>query len=310
MATYLLPAIYVVGAWWLSTGLALRAVGIAGRAPRPSMAAAAGLFCVALAALAATAPDASPAAAYIAFTAALAVWGVQEVAFLAGWITGPWRQASPIGIGAWSRARYAVAAILHHELALAASGLAIVAATWNGANQIGAWTFAVLFGMRISAKLNVFLGVPNVTEGFLPTHLGHLKSFFGRKPMNLLFPVSVSASTVLLAALAAAAAGADGADATGLTLLATLVGLALLEHWFLVLPIPIEALWAWGQSGAEAAPDDPVDSDAGAQVLRLTPRASGQLARASGERRATAGGGPRLVHDTTQERLEGAASWP
>ena len=39
----------------------------------------------------------------------------------------------------------------------------------------------------------MFLGVPNLTEEFLPEHLHYLKSFLSRKPMNLLFPVSVTA---------------------------------------------------------------------------------------------------------------------
>ena len=40
----------------------------------------------------------------------------------------------------------------------------MVALTWGGANQVGTWTFLVLWVMRLSAKLNVFLGVPNLTE--------------------------------------------------------------------------------------------------------------------------------------------------
>ena len=34
--------------------------------------------------------------------------------------------------------------------------------------------------------------------------------------------------------------------ATGLSFVATLLTLALLEHWFLILPIKLDALWDWG----------------------------------------------------------------
>jgi putative photosynthetic complex assembly protein 2 len=41
-------------------------------------------------------------------------------------------------------------------------------------NQVGTGTFAVLWVMRISAKLNLFLGVRNLSEELLPPHLAYL----------------------------------------------------------------------------------------------------------------------------------------
>jgi hypothetical protein len=35
-------------------------------------------------------------------------------------------------------------------------------------------------------------------------------------------------------------------QAVGLTFIGTLLTLAILEHWFLVLPLPSEVLWSWG----------------------------------------------------------------
>ena len=65
--------------------------------------------------------------------------------------------------------------------------------------------------------------------------------------MNLLFPVSVTVSTVVAALLfrRAFAADADAATAAGYTFVATMMTLAILEHWFLVLPLPAAALWGW-----------------------------------------------------------------
>ncbi len=39
---------------------------------------------------------------------------------------------------------------------------------------------------------------------------------------------------------------ADEGMAIRFTLLSVLMGLAILEHWFLVLPLPSEKLWKWG----------------------------------------------------------------
>jgi putative photosynthetic complex assembly protein 2 len=126
--------------------------------------------------------------------------------------------------------------------------LALVA---GGANRTGAWTFAVLWVMRLSAKLNLFLGVPNSGEELLPDHLGHLKRFLAKRPMNLLFPISITGAT--LATLhwirLARAPLASEADTASASLLATLTGLALLEHWLLVIPLPTHALWGWSLRG-------------------------------------------------------------
>jgi putative photosynthetic complex assembly protein 2 len=112
-----------------------------------------------------------------------------------------------------------------------------------------------LWLMRQSAKLNIFLGVRNLNEGFLPPHLRYLQTYFRRQRMNLLFPLSVSVSTGFAVALwRAAIAQADtGHDATRLTFLAALMSLAILEHWFMVLPLPSEALWKWGMRSHVAA---------------------------------------------------------
>ena len=66
--------------------------------------------------------------------------------------------------------------------------------------------------------------------------------------MNPLFPVSVTVSTAVLAWLVARAAAADAGsfEAAGYSFLAALMALAILEHWFLVLPLPTAALWSWG----------------------------------------------------------------
>ena len=197
--------------------------------------------------LAVSAQDASVSGAFTAFTCGLIIWGWNEISFLMAFVTGPRREAAPPGSAGWLRLRHAVEAIAYHELAIAASAALVVALTWNAPNQIGTWTFLVLWAMRISAKLNVFLGVPNLGSEFLPDHLKYLESFFRKRPMNCLFPVSVTLSTTaaILLVQAAGAPGNGGFETAGFTFLATLVALALLEHWLLVLPLPAAALWNW-----------------------------------------------------------------
>jgi putative photosynthetic complex assembly protein 2 len=131
----------------------------------------------------------------------------------------------------------------------------IVAITANGPNQFGTWTFIILWWMRLSAKLNVFFGVPNLTEELLPDHLKYLESYFRRRPMNLFFPVSITVSTVLAVWVAHRAASATTLfEGSGNIFLATLMSLAILEHWFLVLPFSSVRLWSWSRRTEEPAP--------------------------------------------------------
>jgi putative photosynthetic complex assembly protein 2 len=100
--------------------------------------------------------------------------------------------------------------------------------------------------MRLSAKLNLFFGVPNSGEQFLPPHLQYLKSFFKKRRLNLLFPLSVAGATVADVLLAQRCLHSnDPFLISAYALVATLLGLAVLEHWFMVLPLPTEKLWAW-----------------------------------------------------------------
>jgi putative photosynthetic complex assembly protein 2 len=164
-----------------------------------------------------------------------------------GVVTGPCREACPESAGAWRRFRLALGTCLYHELTILVSGGLIVAATRGAPNQVGLWTFLVLWAMRQSSKLNVFAGVLNLNEQFLPAHLRYLSSYMRRRPMNLFFPFSVTAATVALGWLVqrAVAADTDAFRAAGLTFIATMLALAILEHWFLILPLPFAQLWAW-----------------------------------------------------------------
>jgi hypothetical protein len=74
-----------------------------------------------------------------------------------------------------------------------------------------------------------------------------MESFFRRRAVNLLFPVAVTAASLALALLVARAIddNATPATAIGTTLVATMLALAIVEHWMLVLPLDTTALWRW-----------------------------------------------------------------
>ena len=248
MIFLLAPFLFVALLWFVSTG----AILWLDRLPREtfiaSLLGATVMAGLALAAILISMTDGSPFGAYVGFAAALAIWGWHEMSFLMGFVAGPRRAPLPPGTEGWRRFRLATAALIHHEVALAATALALVAISWGQANQTAALTFLLLFVMRLSTKLNIFLGVPNLAEEMLPDHLTYLKSYFRKRPLNPLFPLSIAGGLWLAAILLDAALTRDGGFATAAALMFALVALALLEHVFLVLPVRDAALWRWAMA--------------------------------------------------------------
>jgi len=255
VSAYLWPILFALFLWWFSTGAIIYLDGLPRRTFKVSMLGATLLFAVALYGLWASSDDTTVSGAYLAFASALIAWGWHEISFYMGYVTGPRRHACKEGCAGWAHFGHALMVSLWHELAILASFMLIAGLTWNGANGIGLWTFVILWWMHESARLNVFLGVRNLNAHFLPPHLAYLKSFLAEKPMNLLFPFSVTVSTVVCAVLATEAAIAvDPFRQAGFTFLAAMMALAILEHWFLVLPVPSETMWNWSMKSRADAP--------------------------------------------------------
>ena len=254
MTAYLWPILFALFVWWFSTGAIIYLDGLPVRTFKWSMLGATAILGAGFYGLWASAGDTTLHGAYIAFAAALAVWAWHEISFYMGYVTGPRQHACSEGCSGWAHLGHALQVSLWHELAILVSFGIVVALTWGQENQIGLWTFVILWWMHESARLNVVLGVRNVNAHFLPPHLAYLKSFLNQKPMNLLFPFSVTISTVICAVLGTEAVLAtDPFEQAGYTFLATMMALAIIEHWFLVLPVPAEAMWNWSMKSREQA---------------------------------------------------------
>jgi putative photosynthetic complex assembly protein 2 len=245
MFTIALAVFMALSVWWLSTGAILLLDRMGPRTCPRTLAGASVVLLGALYGIAASRNDTQVAAAYLAFACSVAAWGWLELTFLLGLITGPRRQACPGSCGGWRHFLHAIEAILYHEIAIALVVAAVYLVSWRGANHVALWSITILWLMRESAKLNLFLGVRNLSEELLPPHLSHLQGFFRRRQMNFLFPLSVTASAVGLTVLVQRmlAPGASDFAVAANALLATLTGLGLLEHWMLVLPFRPSRLW-------------------------------------------------------------------
>lgn len=250
MADIWIAGVVALFAWWFSTGAILMVVKRADRAGGDShlWAVLVSFFLLVLgvAVFFDTLHRDSVSAVYAGFFSVLAIWGWIEMAFLCGLITGPVRHPCPPRIRLWERFLRAWGVIAYHELLLFGTCAALCLSAWGAPNPHGAEIFGLLFVARVSAKLNLFLGVPRINTEFLPSTLSHVPSHFRVARMNALFPVSVLGLGWITwwGATHMAAATTPGA-ATGHALFTALSALALLEHLFMVLPLADARLWRW-----------------------------------------------------------------
>ncbi|WP_425099674.1 putative photosynthetic complex assembly protein PuhE [Tropicibacter sp. S64] len=250
MASPWIAALLALFAWWFSTGVILMVVRLADRfGPRgrrittlcglPLLVA--GIF-----GYEASLSAHGTAAAYAAFASALAVWGWIELSFLTGAITGPNHHDCPKDVPEWERFLRAWGTVAYHEMLLTAVLILMWLYGAGALNTVGLWTFTILYFARISAKLNLYFGVPRINVEFLPRALSHLASHFRIAALNWVFPVSVTALSFATACwLDRLATSDDPAARIGFALVASITALALLEHWVMVLPLPDAKLWRW-----------------------------------------------------------------
>jgi putative photosynthetic complex assembly protein 2 len=242
-----LTLLFAVVLWWFSTGIILMVCSMPSRTFGWTLSAGTVVFAASLYGLVASARETTAHSTYIAFLSAIGVWGWLEMGFLMGYVTGPRTAPCPADARGWHRFGLAATTLLYREFAVIVVGLLVAILTHGLPNQVGAFTFLILLVMRVSAELNIFLGVRYLPDTLLPERLSYLKSYFRTRRFNLLFPVSVLGATLAAIATARRALGADGAEAVGFALLSVLLALAILEHFFMMMPLPDAALWRWAK---------------------------------------------------------------
>ena len=239
------PALFALLAWWFGTGAILWLV----RRPRAGFRWRMGVMSVLGAGSLWTAwhsmQSTGPAAAYLGFASVIVMWAWHELAFLSGWIAGTRRAPLTPGARGMERFHESLQVVLHHELALLLNFAVLWAMQQGSPNHVAICTFALLWFMRLSAKLNLFFGVPEVGAQYLPAHLSYLASYFRRGRVGLFFWLSMTLATGSWLWLVAQARAGAVELTTGWVLLAALLGLAIVEHLLMMFPLPMQRLWGW-----------------------------------------------------------------
>ncbi|MEM6895872.1 MAG: putative photosynthetic complex assembly protein PuhE, partial [Pseudomonadota bacterium] len=208
--------------------------------------------------VAVAAGDASVAGLYGGFIAALSLWGWIELTFLAGVISGPNRASLTPGATGFQRLWQAWWAVAWHELLLLAAFVYVFYVSYGAVSDMAPWTFGVLYGARILAKMNLFLGVPGINLEAVPQTLAHIPSYFRQGDPSWLFPFTIillSLGTALWVSRLVSAISPEEMVTFGL--LSALTGLALLEHWMMLLPMADTKLWRWLMPLAEQSRPTP-----------------------------------------------------
>ena len=261
------PMLFAALLWWFSTGAILWLIGLPRRTFKWTALSATALLIGATILLLALRQETGRWAAYAGFATGMALWAWHEVMFLLGYISGPTRKPCPPDLATWPRFVASAKALIHHELAIAIHAVFIIVVSLQATNTVAAWTFLLLWGMRLSTKLIVFFGAPNISDEFLPAHLSYLKSYFQKRAQSRVAPLAILLATLAAASIiyAAISAPAGGYASLGLIMVATLAGLAILEHWALILPLPgFQAdahLWKWAQRPQQTISTKPVSSE-------------------------------------------------
>ncbi len=239
------PTLIAMLAWWLGTGIILLMV----RLPQGSFPIARGFWTlISLAALffiSRSMRDNSNSSTYIGFISTIVIWGWHELAFLTGWICGSRKIKLDPNLRFWQRFKQSVEAIWHHELALFINLIVLMALQVNQPNHTAICTFTLLWLMRLSSKLNLFFGVPQVGEQYLPNHLMYMASYFKKCSVGPFFYFSIGISTIVWTLIIFQIQSGQVQITLHWILLAALLGLAIVEHILMMIPFSIESVWGW-----------------------------------------------------------------
>lgn len=248
----LFAVVFAVLCWWFGTGIILWLDRLPAASFRWSMGAWSMLLLLSFAGVHYSMQTVSVGNAYLAFGSVIVMWGWHELAFLTGWLTGPRKIELDAQAQGWQRFVQAFQVVLHHELALLLNFAVLWFMQGQHPNHLALCTFALLWCMRVSAKLNLFFGVVENGASYLPAHLRYLASYFRHRRMTACFVITFVAACLTFGWLIFQAQQGVVAVTTGWVLLASLLGLAIVEHLLMVFPWPLQRLWGWALSGSTA----------------------------------------------------------
>ena len=181
------------------------------------------------------------------FLSSLMIWGWCEFTFLTGFIAGLTGKHLVKHENEKERFLNGLKSIIFNEilLLLCLGGMAFL--TLGKDNNIGFFAFFILYIARVSAKLNLFFGVPYINLQFLTFRLRHLEAFCKVAPVGSFFFGSCLILSGLFGFLAVTVffSGNTPTIQLGYLMLSTLVALAVIEHLFMAIPFRDAKLWNW-----------------------------------------------------------------
>jgi len=245
LSTTLGACLFAVFCWWLGTGAILWLVRLPISTFRWSMFFLSFLLGLSLWTTSISMSSHSVLNAYIGFVSVIAMWSWHEMAFLTGWLAGPRRVALDPGLKLNRRFGQSVMALLYHEVALLFNFGVLLAMQQGRPNHVALCTFALLWCMRLSAKLNLFFGVPQVGAQYLPAHLRYIGSYFKSGGISPFFFFTMALSALVWWWMVWELKSGAVAISTGWVLLSSLLGLAIIEHLLMVIALPLQRLWGW-----------------------------------------------------------------
>lgn len=238
--------IVVVALWFISTGLVATLNHRLRQSFGRSLIIAGGCAIGGLIMLVLSSSSSSVWAVYTSFVGGLLIWSWHEISFLTGAVAGSHRDPCPENATGWERFSLATMALIHHEIALAMTAGLLLSLAWFTTNATGALTFSLLLVFRLSSKLNIYRGVPNMSDELLPQHLDYLKSYFGPKRLRPMLIITIGAILAIAGYFGYAAFTATASsEIVEAALLCCLCLLAALEHFFFTIPFRDSALWQW-----------------------------------------------------------------
>ncbi len=250
MSKFLIPIAVVILVWWSSTGAVLWFARGLDRQMNTRLVIMTILCALGFAGVLIASAQSGIWAIYLGFASAILIWGWVEFTLLSGMITGSRTEACPANVSEFERFKMAFRAIAHHEYALVIMLGILAILDSSGGSGMAIKTFALLWIMRLGAKLTIFSGAPELSTSMIPERLAYMKTYFRHDRISIAFWLSLSVCCMFFASgiYALQHVQYDAAVQTQVTMLSTLVALAILEHIFMVLPVADSKLWSWAMT--------------------------------------------------------------